>query len=195
MAIDKNGTLYVSDFGSQRILEVTQHGKKVRTLSGNGTAGYRDGAGKEAQFHSPTGIAMDAAGNLHVADADNHCIRKITPEGETTAFAGSCSNEGFDTGTTSTARFNRPKGVVFDAAGSLYMADQENHRIRRITPEGQVTTFAGNGKAGFADSDAANAAQFNKPSGLAFVVDESGSHGILYVADENNHRIRKIVLE
>jgi DNA-binding beta-propeller fold protein YncE len=127
---------------------------------------------------------VDAAGNVYVADLNNHRIRKITPARTVTTLAGSSS--GFADGVGTAARFNNPLGVAVDAAGNLYVGDRFNHRIRKITPAGVVTTLAGTGTTGSADG-VGTAARFNNPFGVA--VDAAGN---LYVADAFNHRIRKI---
>lgn len=155
---------------------------EVSTLAG-GEFGFADGTGANAQFGFPVGVAVDATGNVYVAERSNHKIRKITPEGVTTTLAGSI--KGFANGPGDVAQFDHPFGIAVDASGNVYVAGQINDRIRKITPDGVVSTFAG-GARGFADGTGGNA-QFNSPSGVA--IDASGN---LYVADAQNHRIRKI---
>jgi gliding motility-associated-like protein len=155
----------------------------VSTLAGDGSFGISNGTGTDAQFANPYGVAVDATGNVYVADSDNHRIRKITPAGEVTTLAGSTA--GFADGTGTAAQFSNPRGVAVDATGTVYVADTENNRIRKITPAGEVTTLAGS-TLGYANGIGA-AAQFNVPRGVA--VDAAGT---VYVADERNHRIRKI---
>jgi sugar lactone lactonase YvrE len=157
----------------------------VSTLAGNGTLGFAEGTGAVARFYQPTGLAFDADGNMYVADNQNHRIRKITPAGVVSTFAGS-GTSGFADGTGTAAQFNSPFDVAVDVAGNVYVADTYNFRIRKITPAGVVTTLAGNSNYGYADGGGA-AALFYIPKGL--VVDPSGN---VYVADENNQRIRKI---
>ena len=157
----------------------------VSTFAGNGTLGFADGTGTTARFYQPTGLAFDAAGNMYVVDNSNHRIRKITPAGVVSTFAGS-GTAGFADGTGTAAQFQGPFDVAVDAVGNVYVADTYNYRIRKITPAGVVTTLAGNANYGYADGDGA-AAKFNQPKGI--VVDPAGN---VYVADENNSRIRKI---
>ena len=184
VAVDSSGTVYVADWGNVRIRKITPAGA-VTTLAGSSTAGFADGTGSAAQFNSLYGITVDTAGTVYVADGYNHRIRKITPAGVVTTLAGS-STPGFADGTGGAAQFNAPFGVSVDASGTVYVADTSNHRIRKITPAGVVTTLAGFGTLGFADGTG-SAAQFNSPFGVS--VDASGT---VYVADTNNNRIRKI---
>jgi sugar lactone lactonase YvrE len=181
IAIDATGNIYVADEHNQKIKMITPAGQ-VTSLAGS-TSGSADGTGTAAQFNYPTGVAVDGSGNVYVADKDNHRIRKITPSGEVTTLAG--SSQGFAEGTGSAARFDKPKDVVCDAVGNIYVTDSDNFRIRKITPAGVVTTLAGSIN-GFADG-AASTSQFSYPSGLAI-----DGNGDIYVADENNHRVRKI---
>jgi len=157
----------------------------VSTLAGNGTIGSENGTGSEARFKSPHGIAVDAEGNVYVADQNNHKIRKITKEGVVTTFAGSGS-QGSTNGTGTAASFKSPGGVAIDASGNIYVADVVNHKIRKITPLGIVSTFAGTGAVGAQDG-AGNVATFKYPIGVA--VDALGN---VYVADDYNYKIRKI---
>jgi sugar lactone lactonase YvrE len=157
----------------------------VETLAGNGKPGFENGTGAAARFYKPTGVALDASGNIYVADLSNRRIRKITPTGTVTTLAGS-GIAGYADGTGTAAQFDGPYGVAVDASGNVYVADAYNHRIRKITPAGIVSTLAGSGASGFADGDGI-AAKFYAPTGVA--VDGSGN---IYVADCNNHRIRKI---
>lgn len=191
IAIDAAGNLYVADLGNHVIRKITPDGT-VTTLAGSGVAGFADGVGTAAQFSGPTGIALDAAGNIYVADTYTQRIRKITPIGTVSTLAGGGAingvgqaSGGFADGNGTAARFYLPKDVAVDASGNVFVADDVNHRIRKVTPAGIVTTVAGS-ILGSADGTGANA-QFNRPSGIA--IDALGN---LYVADEFNSRIRKI---
>jgi len=185
VAVDSTGTVYVADGGNNRIRKILPNGT-VSTLAGSGTAGFADGVGAAAKFHLPDGVAVDSAGTVYVADTFNQRIRKILPDGTVSTLAGSGVN-GFNDGAGSTAKFDFPFDVAVDSAGTVYVADQFNHRIRKILPNGTVSTLAGSGTAGFADGAGATA-KFNYPKGVA--VDSTGT---VYVADEFNHRIRKIL--
>lgn len=184
MCVDAQGTIYVADFFNQKIRKITSSlsGSIVSTLAGS-TTGFSEGNGDQAQFNSPRGIAIDADGNIYVADSGNDRIRKITANGDVSTLAG--GTEGFADGTGANAQFNGAGGVATDLQGNVYVADGGNHRIRKITPSGDVTTLAGSTK-GFADGIGGNA-QFYAPEGIAVDVD-----GNVYVADKGNHKIRKI---
>ena len=126
----------------------------VSTLAGSGTPGNADGTGTSAQFYYPTGVAVDGAGNVYVADLSNHRIRKITTSGVVSTLAGSTS--GYTDGTGTSAKFNAPCGVAVDGAGNVYVADQDNHRIRKITASGVVSTLAGS-TSGYTDGTGTSA--------------------------------------
>lgn len=158
---------------------------QVVTFAGSTTPGSADGTGAAASFNGPSGLAVDASGNIYVADAANNEIRMITPAGVVTTLAGSTASGNVD-GTGSAARFFSPEGVAVDSSGNVYVADQKNNEIRKIAPGGVVTTLAGNGTAGHADGTGA-AATFNNPWGVA--VDSAGD---VYVADTDNNEIRMI---
>jgi len=186
VALDADGNVYVADTNNNLIRKITAAGV-VTTLAGSGTGGFADGTGTAASFDGPRGIAVDASGVVYVADSGNHRIRKISADGEVTTLAGSGS-PGFANDTTGTlASFNNPSGIAVDASGVVYVADRSNHRIRKISTAGEVTTLAGSGSPGFANNNTGTLALFNNPSGIA--VDASG---VVYVADSDNHSIRKI---
>ena len=189
VAVDGAGNVYVADTGNQRIRRIDATGF-VTTLAGTGDVGFTDGPGASALLNNPMGVAVDVAGNVYVADRYNHRIRRIDPAGNVTTFAGSgatgIGKGGFADGPGPSARFNDPIGVVVDAGGNVFVADAGNHRIRRIDPAGNVTTFAGTGVRGYVDGSGPTA-QFNDPFGV--MVDGVGD---IYVADTGNHRIRRI---
>ena len=160
-------------------------------VAGTGIAGFGGDGGpaKLAMLNQPEGVAVDASGNLYIADTDNNRIRKISPGGIITTVAGT-EIAGFsgDGGPATQAQLNHPEGVAVDASGNLYIADTGNNRIRKISPNGIITTVAGNGIAGFSgDNGPASQAQLNQPEGVA--VDASGN---LYIADTDNDRIREV---
>jgi sugar lactone lactonase YvrE len=183
VAVDANGNVYVADGLNNCIRKINPTGV-VSTLAGNSLAvGFANGTGAAAQFSEPLGVAVDGSGNVYVADRSNHRIRKITPAGAVTTLAG--STEGFANGTGTAAQFNDPIGITVDVNGNIYVTDTDNNKIRKVTPAGVVTILAGS-TAGFADG-IGTVAQFNYPYGIT--VDASGN---VYVADRNNHKIRKI---
>ena len=166
------------------VLTSTQlNAQVVSTLAGSGSSGSNNATGTSASFSKPQGLVVDANGNIYVSEYSGHKIRKITPDGVVTTFAGSSSGNNNGTGTS--ARFNRPNGLAIDGSGNIYVADEWNHRIRKITTAGVVTTLAGS-SSGFSDGTGTGA-QFSYPSGIA--VDGSGN---LFVCDRSNHRIRKV---
>ena len=122
----------------------------VSTIAGTSSAGHIDGPGSSARFDNPSGVAVDRQGNIYVADYDNHCIRKIDPNGNVSTIAGTGS-PGHTDGPGTSARFNYPSGVAVDLQGNVYVADYINHRIRKIDPYGNVTTIAGTGSQGNTD--------------------------------------------
>ncbi len=187
-ATDTAGNIYVADTGNNLIRQITSAGS-VTILAGNATSlGRTDGTGSSASFKSPAGVASDGNGNIYVADAANHLIRLVTPAGVVSTFAGTGGMAGNADGTGTAASFDDPSGIAVDKiGGNIYVADFNNHTIRKITPTGVVTTLAGTaGSAGSADGAGANA-RFNYPRSVA--VDGSGN---VYVADYGNQSIRKI---
>lgn len=184
VTFDASGNFYVADNYNNIIRKISRDGV-VSTLAGSGVPGNANGKGTAASFYTPDALIADAAGNVYVADSGNSLIRKITPDGVVTTFAGS-GKAGSADGRGTAASFTLPAGMVFDASGNLYVADYGSNKIRKVTPQGDVTTVAGNGVAGFADGPGASAS-FNSPYDLA--IDHAGN---LYVADSFNERIRKI---
>jgi sugar lactone lactonase YvrE len=184
MVVDAQGNIYVADTYNQRIRKISVS-RQVTTLAGGDNAGFRDGSGAEARFNHPSGIAIDKQGNLYVPDPYNFRIRKITPDGQVSTFAGS-GIFGHKDGDAGIARFRFPVDIVIDSKENLFIAD--NNSIRKISPQGVVSTFAGSDR-GYADGNGATA-KFFDPLGLAIDARDN-----IYVADTYNNRIRKISLE
>jgi hypothetical protein len=186
VALDVSGNVYVTDYYNHRIRKITSAGEVI-TLAGNSSPTYADGIGTAASFKYPFGVAVDGSGIIYVADI-NHRIRKITSGGVVTTLAGGGSAGSYADGTGSDARFWNPAGIALDVSGNVYVTDQINHRIRKVTSAGVVSTLAGGVSAGsrFADGTGTGA-RFSFPIGIT--VDGTGN---LYVADQANHRIRKI---
>jgi len=184
VAVDGSGNLYVADTDNHKIRKITPAGV-VTTLAGSGSPGSQDGTGTAASFNSPYGVAVGAGGNVYVGDTGNNKIRKITPGGVVTTFAGSGS-PGEQDGTGTAATFYGPAGLAVDDGGNVFVADAFGNTVRKITSGGVVTTLAGSGTVGDDDGTGA-AASFNGPAGLA--VDTGGN---VYVADALNNKIRKI---
>ena len=187
VAVDSGGNLYVGEEGNQTIRKITAAGA-VSTLAGvAGSSGSTDGTGSAARFYDPVGVAVDSTGNVYVADRGNQTIRKITPAGVVSTLAGLAGSPGSADGTGSAARFDHPTSVAVDGSGSVYAADFYNNTIRKITPAGSVSTFAGlAGSTGSTDGTG-SAARFFGP--VAVAVDGVGN---VYVADLGNFTIRKI---
>jgi len=187
VTVDGSDNVYVADTFNHTIRKITPAGV-VTTLAGSaGLAGSTDATGSAARFNNPSGVAADGAGNVYVADTNNSLIRKITAAGAVTTLAGLVGQQGSVDGTGSAARFSGPTDVAVDETGNVYVADQSNCTIRKITPAGEVTTVAGTpGIMGSTDG-AAGSALFNYPWGVA--IDASGN---VYVADFANNTIRKI---
>ena len=179
---DAQGNIYIGDTGNRRIRQINAAGQVI-TIAGNGMSGFVNGNAGAAQFLFPAGIVIDKQGNLLVAD--QHRIRKITPAGIVSTFAGN-DEPGFADGQADVAQFTLIEDLVLDGKGNIYASD--NNRIRQISPQGIVTTIAGSDE-GFADGDGA-VAKFNIVQGLGI-----DKHGNIYVADANNNRIRKLSFE
>ena len=186
MDIDKDGNLYISDQYNNSIRKVTPSGQ-VTTIAG-GSQGAADGTGPDAQFNTPYGIACGTDGAIYVADSGNHTIRKISPSGQVTTLAGAANVAGTQNGNTSVARFKNPIGVDIDTGGNIYVADYGNWRIRKITPQGDVSNIAGSTQGyGSPVNGPAHLATFGAP--FAVRVDSDWN---LWVCDYANHQIRKI---
>lgn len=156
-------------------------------LAGNmGGVGNVDGPGSSARFNGPTGAATDSEGNVYIADSGNHTIRKITPSGDVSTFAGLAGARGNTDGIGQSARFSGPAGVATDSADNVYVADRDNYAIRKISPNGAVSTYAGTGQSGYADGPALTAG-FGHPEGVA--TDASGN---VYLLDAGTLTVRKV---
>jgi sugar lactone lactonase YvrE len=186
VAVDASGNVYIADTSNRTIRKITPAGA-VTTLAGAaGLSGNADGTGANARFNDLAGLAIDAGGNLFAVDSFSHVVRKITPAGVVTTLAGQAGSFGTANGTGSIARFNSPFGIAADASGNLYVADTVNETIRRITPDGTVSVFAGSTLGGNLDGTGASA-RFFRPQGIAL-----DSAGNVYIADTFNHSIRKL---
>ena len=181
-------TLYVADYLNHAIRAVDLGSKQVTTLAGNGTAGFANGVGDKAQFNQPYNVKPDANGRLYVPDQNNHTIRRVDPDGTVSTVAGN-GQSGFADGKPSEARFNNPTGLAVSGDGTIYVSDRNNHRIRAISPTGDTITIAGDGTAGQQDGPG-QTAKFNRPIDIVLTPDSS-----LVVSEENNHRLRKILLK
>ena len=186
VAFDSTGNVYVAEHFNHVISKVTPAGVVTALAGRPGSFGSTDGTGTGARFNRPSCATVDSTGNVYVADTYNHTIRKVTPAGVVTTLAGQAGSVGSANGTGAVARFFAPFGVAVDSAGNVYVADSDNHTIRKVTPEGVVTTLAG--VAGnFGSANGTNrVARFNFPVGL--VVDSATN---IYVT-ESNHTIRKM---
>jgi sugar lactone lactonase YvrE len=190
LALDRTGNLYIADGVNNRIRKVSANGI-ITTVAGNGTQGYSGDAGPaiNSQLNEPAGLTIDRLGNLYIADAGNNCIRKVSPAGMITTIAGNGTG-GYsgDGGPAVKAQLKLPQDVAVDVVGNLYIADNSNHRIRKVSPAGMITTIAGNGTGGYSgDGGLAINAQLRNPWGVA--VDAAGN---VYVADSHNNAIRRL---
>ena len=187
VAVDQFGNVFVADSSNSTIRKVTPTGV-VSTFAGTaGQTGSTDGIGATARFGFPGGLAADTSGNLYVADGHN-TIRKVTPSGVVSTIAGTAGESGSADGTGAAARFDGLHGIAVDSAGNVYVAEQFNNTIRKVTPSGVVSTIAGTaGESGSADGTGA-AARFNRPLGIA--VNSAGT--MIYVSDSYNSTIRKV---
>lgn len=190
VAADASGNLYIADFGNARIRKVSASGT-ISTFAGTGTSGYSgDGAAAtSAKLNNPVGVAVDGSGNVYIADFGNSVIRKVNTSGVISTVAGT-GTAGFsgDGGAATSAKLNSPVHVTIDASGNMYIADYQNHRIRKVNTSGTISTVAGNGTNGYgSDGVSATSTSLNFPTSV--MVDATGN---IYISDNSNNRIRKV---
>ncbi|HXT46300.1 MAG TPA: hypothetical protein VN748_19675 [Pseudonocardiaceae bacterium] len=163
----------------------------ITTVAGTGSAGFSGDGGPatSARLRTPEGVTVDSSGTLYIADYGNHRVRKVTRDEVITTVAGTGSpGYGGDGGPATAAQLNRPCGVAVDDAGTLYITEWHHHRVRKVTPDGMITTVAGTGNSGYSgDGGPASSAHLNTPSGVA--VDNART---LYITDDFNHRVRQV---
>jgi DNA-binding beta-propeller fold protein YncE len=193
ITFDFLGRLLVAETGNHRIRRIDVDGTTT-TIAGTGLAGASgdDGPAGRARLNRPRGVAVDSRGQIVIADTDNHRIRRVDRFGTVVTIAGTgVAGDGASGGRATVTALNGPRSVVFDKQGRVVIADTGNHRVRRIELDGTIVTVAGTGTAGFSEEGLApHAAQLNGPVGLA--VDAAGN---IYVADMNNHRIRRLAAD
>ena len=193
VAVDGAGNLYIADFNNNRIRRVAANTGTISTVAGNGTPGYSgDGdAATSAELNGPGGVTVDSAGNLYIPDLNNDRIRKVAASTGTISTVAGNGTQGHsgDGGLATNAELYQPDGVAVDDAGNLYIADTNNHRIRKVAVgTGTISTVAGNGTLGYSgDGGAATSAELNLPFGVSL-----DGPGNLYIADFGNERIRKV---
>ena len=186
-AVDADGVVYIADSAAHVIRRITPDGAVTTWAGSPGSFGSTDGTGSAARFYSPFGVAVDTAGNVYVADSLNSAVRKITAGGVVTTLAGTARSRGSADGTGSAARFDQPFGIAVDANGNVYVSDATANAIRKITPAGVVSTFAGLAGTGGSTDGTGTSARFVVPYGVA--VDTTGT---VFVVDHGNHTIRRI---
>ena len=199
VAVDASGNVYIADTSSHCIRKVTNPGSlgRISTVAGNGVSGYTGDGGlaTSAKLHFPFCVAVDASGNVYIADSSNHCIRKVTNPGSlgriSTVAGNGVSGYTGDGGLATSAKLHFPYGVAVDASGNVYFADSSNHCIRKVTNPGslgRISTVAGNGTVGFSgDGGLAISARLGTPLGLCLDALRN-----IYIADFVNHRVRKV---
>jgi uncharacterized protein (TIGR03437 family) len=181
VAVDASGNVYIAD-STNNVVRMVTKGGTIYNVLGNGVAGT-------AGLNGPAGVVVDASGNVYIADSQNARVQKVTPTGAVSTVAGNgTTGYGGDNGPAASAELNVPLGLALDSAGNLYISDFSNNRVRKVSSSGTITTVAGNGTSGYSgDGLAATNAQLANPEGLA--VDFAGN---LYIADSGNNAIRKV---
>ena len=190
VAVDKQGNVYIVDGNADRVRKVDAAGT-ITTFAGTGLRGFSGDGGPatSARLNNPYGVAVDGKGNVYIADLQNFRVRKVNPGGTITTFAGGGSSLG-DGGPATSARVRNPHGVAVDGQGNVYIADRVDHRVRKVSPAGTISTFAGTGAGGFSgDGGPANSARLFAPWGVA--VDGKGN---VYIGDAQNYRVRKVTI-
>jgi hypothetical protein len=191
VAADSAGNLYFSSYSFNAVFKLDRAGSVTRVAGASGPSGYSGDGGEatSAQLSGPAGLAVDALGNLYIAESTGDRVRMVTPDGTISTVAGN-GNDGYsgDGGPATSASLSCPAGVAVDSGGNLYIADECNNRIRKVTPDGKIATWAGDGSYAYSgDGGPATAAELAYPSAVA--VDSAGN---LYIADSNNSVIRKV---
>lgn len=195
MAVDGAGNIFIADTENHRIRKVTASTGIITTVAGNGTSGYSGdgGAATSAELNAPYAVALDTAGNIYIADTQNYRIRKITASTGVISTVAGNGIQGYsgDGGTATSAEFGYPSGLALDTAGNIYIVDNSNQRVRKVTAStGVISTVAGNGTAGYSgDGGAATSAELAWPADLA--LDTAGN---IYIADGGNNRVRKVTV-
>lgn len=189
VAVSSTGTVYVASSENNQIASISTTGT-ASIISGNGTQGFLDSDATHSEFNFPLGIAVDSGGSVYVADAGNNRLRVVAPGGATSTLAGN-GNGGFSDGTggpTGMTEFQALYAVAVDSAGNVYVADERNNRVRKVAPNGDTITIAGNETSGFKDGQGCTA-EFNSPTGIAIA-----GNKLLYVSERDGNRVRKIQL-
>jgi uncharacterized repeat protein (TIGR01451 family) len=191
LAVDAAGNLYIADFGNNNIRKMA--GGAMSTIAGTGGSGYSGdgGAATSARLSSPFGVAVDASGDIYIADSANNVVRKVAGGIITTVAGTGARGYSGDGGPATAARLASPYSVAVDAAGVLYIADDRTNTIRKVAADGTITTIAGNHTAGYSgDGGPATSAQIYDPRGVAL-----GPGGVVYIADTSNNRIRAVAAD
>ncbi|KAI8903256.1 hypothetical protein EDD86DRAFT_221057, partial [Gorgonomyces haynaldii] len=185
MVFGASGNLFVTDYNNHRVRKIASDGT-VSTFAGDGFASSADGVGTDASFYNPGGITIDANGNLYVSEPMSSCIRKVTPGAKVSLFSGECGTSAYVDGTPDDARFLMPFALAFDSEGNMLVSEFSSGSVRKIAPNGYVSTLVGSSAVGYAEGFDLNA-RFNQIFGIVVA-----SQGVIYVTDVLNNRIRKL---